>query len=85
MAPSGKVFSLEGKVLKLDTAADLEPHVAELRAMDDVEEVRILGNTLGVGACKLLGEILATKKSLHVCHPWQQSRGTRHAARRLAD
>lgn len=66
MASSGKIFSLEGKGLKLDTAADLEPHIAELRAMGDVEEVRLLGNTLGVGACKLLGEVLATKKTLQV-------------------
>ncbi|RYP73752.1 hypothetical protein DL771_003465 [Monosporascus sp. 5C6A] len=63
-----KVFSLEGKVLKLDTAQDLEAHIAPLRAMDDVEEVRILGNTLGVEACKLLGEVLATKKSLKVAN-----------------
>ncbi|KAB5580508.1 hypothetical protein GE09DRAFT_1019963 [Coniochaeta sp. 2T2.1] len=63
-----KVFSLEGKGLKLDTAADLEPYIADLRAMDDVEEVRLLGNTLGVGACKLLGEVLATKKSLQVAN-----------------
>ncbi|CAK7566604.1 MAG: Ran GAP Rna1 [Sporothrix epigloea] len=61
---STKVFSIEGKGLKLDTAADLEPHIAPLRAMDDVEEVRLLGNTLGVGACQLLGEVLATKKTL---------------------
>lgn len=67
MAPTTKVFSLEGRGLKLDTAADLEPHIAELRAMEDVEEVRLLGNTLGVGACKLLGEVLATKKTLQVC------------------
>lgn len=66
MASSTKVFSLEGRGLKLDTAEDLEPHIAELRAMDDVEEVRMLGNTLGVGACKLLGEVLATKKTLRV-------------------
>ncbi|KAK0660485.1 putative Ran GTPase-activating protein [Cercophora samala] len=68
MAPTTKVFSLEGKGLKLDTAEDLEPHIAELRAMDDVEEVHLLGNTLGVGACKLLGEVLATKKSLRVAN-----------------
>jgi len=61
-----KVFSLEGKGLKLDTAEDLEPHIAELRSLDDVEEVRVLGNTLGIGACKLLGEVLATKKTLKV-------------------
>lgn len=66
MAASTKVFSLEGKGLKLDTAEDLEAHIGPLRAMDDVEEVRLLGNTLGVGACKLLGEVLATKKNLRV-------------------
>ncbi|KAI0839003.1 RNI-like protein [Hypoxylon sp. FL0890] len=68
MAAPDKVFSLEGKVLKLDTAQDLEAHIGPLRAMDDVEEVRILGNTLGVEACKLLGEVLATKKSLKVAN-----------------
>lgn len=67
MAISNKVFSLEGKGLKLDTAEDLEPHIADLKAMDDVEEIRILGNTLGVGACKRLGEVLSSKKSLQVC------------------
>lgn len=66
MAPSDKLFTLEGKGLKLDTAEDLEPHITSLRAQDDVEEVRLLGNTLGVGACKLLGEVLATKKGLRV-------------------
>lgn len=65
MVDSKKVFSLEGKGLKLDTAEDVEPHIKELRDTD-VEEVRLLGNTLGVGACKLLGEVLATKKSLQV-------------------
>ncbi|KAL2023240.1 hypothetical protein VTK56DRAFT_3363 [Thermocarpiscus australiensis] len=68
MASSTKIFSLEGKGLKLDTAEDLEPHIAALRAMEDVEEVRMLGNTLGVGACKLLGEVLATKKTLRVAN-----------------
>ncbi|KAH7163103.1 hypothetical protein B0J13DRAFT_537822 [Dactylonectria estremocensis] len=67
MASSTKLFSLEGKGLKLDTEADLEPYIAELRA-NDVEEVRLLGNTLGVGACKLLGEVLATKKNVQVAN-----------------
>lgn len=66
MAAFTKVFSLEGRALKLDTAEDLEAHIADLKAMDDVEEVRMLGNTLGIGACKRLGEVLATKKSLQV-------------------
>ncbi|KAL5596979.1 uncharacterized protein BROUX77_006927 [Berkeleyomyces rouxiae] len=59
-----KIFSLEGKGLKLDSAADIEPHIAPLRQMADVEEVRLLGNTLGIEACKALGEVLATKKTL---------------------
>ncbi|KAL2260723.1 hypothetical protein VTK26DRAFT_5205 [Humicola hyalothermophila] len=68
MAPSTKIFSLEGRGLKLDTAEDLDAHIAELRAMDDVEEVRMLGNTLGIGACKRLGEVLATKKTLRIAN-----------------
>ncbi|KAF4123936.1 Ran GTPase-activating protein 1 [Geosmithia morbida] len=68
MTDSKKIFSLEGKGLKLDTEADLEPHIAPLREQDDVEEVRLLGNTLGVGACKLLGEVLATKKGLKIAN-----------------
>lgn len=66
MSASEKIFSLEGQGLKLDTAADLEPHIAPLRAMKDVKEVRMLGNSLGVGACQLLGRVLATKQSLEV-------------------
>jgi len=31
-----------------------------------VEEIRLLGNTLGVEACKVLGEVLETKKLLQV-------------------
>jgi Ran GTPase-activating protein 1 len=63
---SSKIFSLEGKGLKLDSAADVEPHIVSLRDMEDVEEVHFLGNTLGVEACKLIGEVLETKKTLQV-------------------
>lgn len=73
---SSKIFTLEGKGLKLDTAEDIEPHLAELKAMDDVEEVRLLGNTLGIGACKRLGEVLSTKKSLRVCIPHHRRANT---------
>ncbi|RDL38463.1 putative Ran GTPase-activating protein 1 [Venustampulla echinocandica] len=63
-----KIFSLEGKGLKLDTAADVETHIKPLREMEDIEEVRLLGNTLGVEACKVLGEVLETKKTLQVAN-----------------
>jgi len=76
MATSNKIFTLEGKGLKLDTAADVEPHVKSLREMEDVEEVRLLGNTLGVEACKILGEILETKKTLQVRHTYILTRRT---------
>lgn len=66
MAANNKIFSLEGKGLKLDTAADMEAHIKALREMEDVEEVRFLGNTLGVEACKVLGEVLESKKALQV-------------------
>lgn len=68
MAPPNVVFSLEGKGLKLDTAADVEKHIAELRSMSNVEEIRLQGNTLGIEACKLLGEVLETKKTLQVLY-----------------
>lgn len=63
---STKIFSLEGKGLKLDSAADVEAHLKPLREMNDVEEVRFLGNSLGVEACKIIGEVLETKKTLQV-------------------
>ncbi|RPA88103.1 RNI-like protein [Ascobolus immersus RN42] len=61
---SDKIFSLEGKGLKLDTADDITPHLAPLLTNDAVEEVRIAGNTLGVGACAALGNALSTKEHL---------------------
>ncbi len=61
-----KVFSLEGKGLKLDTAQDIEPHIEALKADADVEEVRFQGNTLGTEASKRLAEVLETKTKLQV-------------------
>ena len=63
---SSKLFSLEGKGLKLDTAEDIHPHIQPLKDNTDVEEVRFLGNTLGIGASEALAEVLAEKKNLQV-------------------
>jgi Ran GTPase-activating protein 1 len=60
------VFSLEGKGLKLTTAEDIEPHIQELKTNDQVEEVKLLGNTLGVEASEALAKVLETKKNLKV-------------------
>ncbi|KAJ5886514.1 Ran GTPase-activating protein 1 [Penicillium subrubescens] len=65
MAPP-KVFSLEGKGLKLDTAEDIEAHIKPLVESTDYTEIRFGGNTLGVGASERLATVLATQKSLEV-------------------
>lgn len=67
MVADSKVFTLEGKALKLDTAADVEAHLKPLRDMDDVEEVRLQGNTIGIEAAAALADVLKTKKTLKVC------------------
>jgi Ran GTPase-activating protein 1 len=64
-----KVFSLEGKGLKLTTAEDIEPHLKALKDHDQVEEVKLLGNTLGIEACEALAKVLETKKTLKVPTP----------------
>ncbi|KAK4540049.1 hypothetical protein LTR36_009865 [Oleoguttula mirabilis] len=61
---SSKVFSLKGRALKLDTAADLDKHIRPLKDSTDVEEIHIEGNTIGVAASIALADILATKHTL---------------------
>ncbi|KAK7554591.1 hypothetical protein IWX49DRAFT_628315 [Phyllosticta citricarpa] len=63
-----KVFSLEGKGLKLTTAEDIEPHLQALKDNPDVEEVVLVGNTLGIGASEALAKVLETKKNLKVAN-----------------
>lgn len=69
-----KVFSLEGKGLKLTAAEDIEPHIKELKDNPDVEEVHFLGNTLGIRASEALAKVLETKKKLQVCLPLSTAR-----------
>ena len=66
MANASKAFSLEGKGLKLNTADDVEPHIKALRDMEDVEEVHLQGNTVGIEAAAALADVLRTKKTLQV-------------------
>ncbi|KAL4754886.1 hypothetical protein BDW72DRAFT_165636 [Aspergillus terricola var. indicus] len=65
MAPP-KIFSLEGKGLKLDSAADIEAHILPLLESTDYTEIRLGGNTLGVPASERLAAVLSTQKSLEV-------------------
>jgi hypothetical protein len=60
------VFSLEGKTLKLNTAEDVAPYVKELDAIENLEEIRLSGNTLGVEASKAIAAALKKKDSIKV-------------------
>lgn len=72
---SRKTFSLLGKGLKLDNAADIEPHIQALKDDADVTEVQFTGNTLGVGASEALAKVLETKTKLQVCDLTTRSYG----------
>ncbi|KAH9879225.1 hypothetical protein J1614_002664 [Plenodomus biglobosus] len=63
-----KIFSIEGQGLKLTTAEDIAPHIQALQSNDAVEEVRFLGNTLGIGASEALAKVLESKTSLQVAN-----------------
>ncbi|KAJ3416295.1 hypothetical protein HDV05_002235 [Chytridiales sp. JEL 0842] len=59
-------FSIEGKTLKLNTAADVATYVAEIERIENLEEIKLSGNTLGVEASKALAAALAKKTTLKV-------------------
>ena len=59
------VFSLLGKQLKLDTRADIEPHLAKYDPTV-IEEIHFGGNTVGVEAAQALGEFLGKTTKLRV-------------------
>jgi len=63
---STKVFSLQGKSLKLDSRSDIELH---LKGVDPtaIEEIHLGGNTIGVEAAKALAEFLGKTTALKVC------------------
>ncbi|KAF2855401.1 ran GTPase activating protein 1 [Plenodomus tracheiphilus IPT5] len=63
-----KIFSIEGQGLKLTTAEDIEPHIQALKSNDAVEEIRFLGNTLGIGASEALAKVLEGKQNLQVAN-----------------
>lgn len=63
---SGKtVFSLLGQSLKLETRADLESLFKDYD-VDNVEEIILGGNTIGVEASLALAELLMKTKNLKV-------------------
>ncbi|KAG8909910.1 hypothetical protein FRC00_009213 [Tulasnella sp. 408] len=61
-----RLYSIHGKGLKLNTAADIKPYLDEMKAVEGLEEIRFGGNTLGIEACTALGEALKGNKTLKV-------------------
>ncbi|SPO27801.1 probable ran GTPase activating protein 1 [Ustilago trichophora] len=66
MSDESKIFSLVGQGLKLDTKADIQPHLDRLDQITDLEEIHLGGNTLGVEACQALADVLKNKRNLKV-------------------
>ncbi|KAG2176562.1 hypothetical protein INT44_007225 [Umbelopsis vinacea] len=58
------VFSIEGKGLKLNTAEDVQHFVDTILQMDDLQEIRMSGNTIGVEAGKALASALQSRKNI---------------------
>ncbi|KAJ2745042.1 Ran GAP Rna1 [Coemansia sp. BCRC 34301] len=55
--PADRIYSLESRGLKLTTAEDFEPYLAELRSIKNLEELRLNGNTIGAEAAQALASI----------------------------
>ncbi|KAJ3035321.1 hypothetical protein HK097_004240, partial [Rhizophlyctis rosea] len=60
------VYSLEGKGLKLNTEDDAKPYVDEIVAVNGLTEIRLAGNTFGVGAGKAIAAAVAGKVDLKI-------------------
>lgn len=62
------IFSLKGRALKLDTAADLESHIGPLQTPNSISEIQLEGNTIGVPAAEALSALLKTQGELQVAN-----------------
>ncbi|KAG8955431.1 hypothetical protein FRC04_008782 [Tulasnella sp. 424] len=63
---TGRLYSIHGKGLKLNTASDIQPYLDQMKAVEGLEEIRFGGNTLGIEACVALGEALKGNKTLKI-------------------
>lgn len=59
-------FSIVGKGLKLNSAADVKEFVEAIEQMPDLEVIKLSGNTIGVEASQALGKALESKTKLKV-------------------
>lgn len=66
MASTQGIYSIVGKNLKLTSEEDIASYLEEIQAIENLQEIHLGGNTLGVGACQALGKVLKEKKTLKV-------------------
>lgn len=65
MDSNPRILTLHGLGLKLNTRADLEPHLQRVDP-EALEEIHFGGNTIGVEAAQALGEFLQKTQKLKV-------------------
>lgn len=68
MSSNQKILSIQGKSLKLDTRADIEPWLKDINP-SIIEEIHFGGNTIGVEAAQALAEFLSKATSIKVRPP----------------
>lgn len=69
--PPSSLISIRGKALKLQTQDDCAPVIKLIQDHPTATSIHLCGNSLGVDACKLIGEALQSNTTLVVCsnHP----------------
>ncbi len=61
-----KSFSIQGKGLKFETKADIEPYLKQIEVINGIEEIHLGGNTFGTEPCIALAETLKGIDTLKV-------------------
>ncbi|KAF8338024.1 Ran GTPase activator [Cantharellus anzutake] len=61
-----KSFSAQGRGLKFETKADIEPYLKQIKDIDGIEEIHLGGNTFGTEPCIALAETLKGVNTLKV-------------------
>ncbi|KAJ1673718.1 Ran GAP Rna1 [Spiromyces aspiralis] len=61
-----RIFSIEGRGLTLTTAEDIKEWIEAIHNVQDLEEIRLNGNTIGVEAAEALAQVLNSKPTLRV-------------------
>ncbi|EMR11688.1 hypothetical protein PNEG_00124, partial [Pneumocystis murina B123] len=66
MAANNHIFSLSGRGLKLESKEETLSAIEQLVLEENIREIYLNGNTMSVEACRILGEVIRTKKDLEV-------------------